>query len=148
MEIIEIIIFILLFLNLTYHTFFFILISYGFFIYYKENKHLLIMNPHTFNIFFVFLIIVCEGLNIYFRFSLIQLTNNEIFQYIYNKLNIVNNYYLKIKNNFISYSFIKLKLMFNYFTEKPIDKIKINKKICKIKSAEDGLIFLNSLKST
>ena len=140
MEIIEIIIFICLLFNLNYETIFFSSIFYLIFMHYRANKHLLIGNPHIFNVFFLFSIFIFESLLIYIKMVLIYFGYSKICYYIYDKCNNLNTYYLVIKNNLISYILIRTNKIYNYlFTRK--------NNLKKINSEEDGLLFLNRLKA-
>ena len=140
MEIIEIIIFICLLFNVNYETIFFSSIFYYYFMYYRANKHLLIGNPHIFNVFLLFSIFIFESLLIFMNIVLLYFGYNQLCYYIYDKCNNLNTYYLVFKNSLISCIFMKTNMIYNYFFTK---KININK----INNEEDGLLFLNRLKS-
>ena len=129
MEIIEIIIFLCLFFNLSYQTTFISVISYYSFMYYKANKFALMGNPHAFNVFILFTIVVYESLSLFLRLTFYKLTSDKTFQYFYNKLNNVNKYYLEKKNTVIIYFLISKKVIYNYFFGKKIININRNIKI-------------------
>ena len=143
MEIIEIIIFLCLFFNLSYQTTFISVISYNLFMYYRANKFSLMENPHIFNVLILFVIIVYETLCLFLRLTFYNLTSSNIYKYFYNKLDFINKYYLEKKNTMILYFLLSKKAVFNYFFKKKLINIKINK----INSDNDALMFLNSLKN-
>lgn len=147
MEIIEIIIFLCLFFNLGYQTTFISVISYYSFMYYKKNKFVLMSNPHAFNVFILFAIVVYESVSLFLRLTFYDLTSNKTFQYFYNKIDNMNKYYLEKKNTMILYFLISKKAFFDYFYGKKISNINTNIKINKINSNEDAFMFLKSLKT-
>lgn len=147
MEIIEIIIFLCLFFNLGYQTTFISVISYYSFMYYKTNKFVLMSNPHAFNVFILFAIVVYESVSLFLRLTFYDLTSNKTFQYFYNKIDNMNKYYLEKKNTMILYFLISKKAVFDYFCSKKISNINTNIKINKINSNEDAFMFLKSLKT-
>ena len=138
MEIIEIIILFCFFFNLKLENTFILYTFYHLFMYYRNNRHILVANPHIFNVCFVFLILISEILFIYFKLSLYYLIDNQLFRYLYNKLYILNNYYLEKKNNIIAYISNKKDVVLNYLFRPT--------RITKINTEEDSLLFLNSLK--
>jgi hypothetical protein len=97
--------------------------------YYKANKFALMGNPHAFNVFILFTIVVYESLSLFLRLTFYKLTSDKTFQYFYNKLNNVNKYYLEKKNTVIIYFLISKKVIYNYFFGKKIININRNIKI-------------------
>ena len=104
-------------------------------------------NPHIFNVFILFTIVIYESLSLFLRLTFYQLTSNKSYQYFYNKLNNMNKYYLEKKNTMILYFLITKNTFYDYLFNKKAINVNKNIKINKINSEEDALMFLNSLKT-
>ena len=139
MEILEIFTFLSLLFIFNYENVVGFVIFYYLAMYYRANKYLLVTNPYPLNMVFLFSVMVLESLIIYFKIGLIYFLNYKLNSDFYSKLEKLNNYYLEKKNNLICYIKNKIKSIYFYLF---VGKNHINK----IKSDQDAILFLNSLK--